>query len=144
MGLARIREHKLLGICPTQTLRIRRQVAEMLGLDVFVEAQNFEFEDKLAFSSTCCLVGSCFGGKWSDNMSKAWRRRIFDAGSWKKVRGPAFALRCALRDVDVQLPDRDIFAFGDTLLDRWTTSQSDNEGTLGEERQAAQVEEEAN
>ena len=48
-------------------------------------------------------------------MSNAWRRQIFDALSWKNVRSPAVVFRCAVTDVDIEWPDRDMLNFGDTF-----------------------------
>ena len=61
MGLfpARIWGHKASGISPTERLRIRSQVADMLGkkkqasLDNFSEFENMELEYKLAITATC-------------------------------------------------------------------------------------------
>ena len=39
----------------------------------------------------------------------AWKCQNFDASSWKKVRGPAGAVRCELRDVGMQWPVWDTF-----------------------------------
>ena len=41
-------------------------------------------------------------------MRDAWRRQIFEAVSWKKIRGLAGAVCCELRDVEIQWPALDV------------------------------------
>ena len=36
-------------------------------------------------------------GRWNSDM-QAWKRQMFGAGSWNKVRGPALTVCCELRD----------------------------------------------
>ena len=66
---ARVLVHKAAGICPSARLRIRRQVAEMLGkkkqasLDITFEMEQMELEHELAFAAACCWARSCWEGK---------------------------------------------------------------------------------
>ena len=63
MGLlpARVLVYRAPGICPSERLRIRRQVAEMLGkkmpasLDIFVEVENMVLEHELALHGDVLL-----------------------------------------------------------------------------------------
>ena len=56
-------------MCPTQRLRIRRQVAEMLGekkgasSEIVMEVEDFELENELACSATCSWARSCWEGR---------------------------------------------------------------------------------
>ena len=90
---ARALVHKVLGICPSQRLRIRRQVADMLGkkkppfLDTSLEMEHMELEHELAFAATCSWARSCWGGIWIDDMYAACKKQICNASSWNKVRG---------------------------------------------------------
>ena len=71
---ARIRQRNVSGICPSQRLKIRRQVAEILGrqrhasLDIFSEVKHVELEDEVAYPAT---------------FYKAWNRQVF--GSWNNA-----------------------------------------------------------
>ena len=76
MGLvpARVLGLKALDICPSARLRIRRQVAEMLGkkkqasLDISFEMEHIKLEHELAFAATCSWARSCWEGKWVVDM----------------------------------------------------------------------------
>ena len=64
---ARVLGYQARGICPSARLRIRRQVAEMLGkkkqasLDIFVEVENMELEYELAFRGDVLLSQVALG-----------------------------------------------------------------------------------
>ena len=109
MGMvpAGIWEHKALNVCRIHILRIRGQVADMLGkneqasLDNFLEVENMELECELAFSA-CYSATSCSEGRWNDDMSKAWRKQMISEVSCNKVRGQAGAVCCERRDGGMQ------------------------------------------
>ena len=65
------------------------------------------------------------GKMWTNDMYAASKRQIFDAGSRNKVRGPAVAVRCELRDAGRQWPAWDTLAAGEKLLDWRDTAPSD-------------------
>ena len=90
---ARVVGHKGPGLCLSQRLRIRRQVAEMLGqkkqasLDIFVEVENMELENELAFRGDV-LLGQVASGEANGLMTcmKLGRSRsamqALGIGSW--------------------------------------------------------------
>ena len=63
-------------------------------------------------------------------MRDAWRRQIFEAVSWKRIRGPARAVCCELRDVDIQLLALDVLSIEGVLLDRRAMAPSDVENNF--------------
>ena len=96
------------GVCPTQRLKIRRHVAEMLGkkktasLDIFLEVESAQLDHELAFSATFYCTVSRWKGQRTDDMYRAWNRQLSRAGSGKKVRGLAGAVHCELKDAESQ------------------------------------------
>ena len=60
----------------------------------FLVSLNVELEHELAFSATPYWPRSRWEGDWDDDMYEAWKRQLFEAGSWNKVRGPAGAVYC--------------------------------------------------
>ena len=58
------------------------------------------------------------------------KRQIFHASSWNKVRAPAGAVRCELRDAGMQWPEWDTFDAGETLVDCRVIAPSDLETFL--------------
>ena len=63
-------------------------------------------------------------------MRDAWRRQIFEAVSWKKIRGLAGAVCCELRDVEIQLPALGVLSIEGVLLDRRAIAPSDVENNF--------------
>ena len=57
-------------------------------------------------------------------MYAAWKKKIFHASSWSKVRAPTGAV-CELRDAGMQWPAWDTFAAGETLVDCRVIAPSD-------------------
>lgn len=89
--LARVWRHKVLGICPTQRLKIRRRVAELLGkrqeasLGIFFEVGHIELEYEFTCAATSYCSCSRWESMWAGDASEAWKRQIFDASPWSKV-----------------------------------------------------------
>ena len=82
-------------MCPTQRLRIRRQVAEMLrhkkqaSLDIFLEVENMELEFERVFAANSSWARSCWDGTWADDVYGAWKKQVFNASSCRRERSAA-------------------------------------------------------
>ena len=50
-------------------------------------------------------------------MSKTWRRQTLEAKAWKKVRRPAEAVCCELRDANIHPSSRDTLMVDGVLID---------------------------
>ena len=55
---------------------------------------------------------------------------MFEAVSWKRIRGLAGAVCCELRDVEIQWPAFDVLSVEGVLLDRRAMARSDVENNF--------------
>ena len=78
----------------------------------FWEVENVELEHVLAFLATFYSEA-----KWNKVMHEAWKRQVFEAGSWNHLRGRAGAVRRELRDAYTCWPSSDVLSVDGKLID---------------------------
>ena len=91
----------------SERLKVRRNVAHVMGkkagasLSIDLETQEMECQHEMAVTATNFWAHACWPGRLNEDMSRVWRRQVFEATRWSKVRGPAGVVFRELSDVGV-------------------------------------------
>ena len=104
------------GMAP-ERLKMRRQMAAAAGkrsttsLSLLMETYGLEVEEELSAMAVQCWAEGAWTRKWSHEQKETWMRQIREVQTWKQVKGPAGAVTCETRDLDIKWPYRQILVF---------------------------------
>ena len=122
---------------PRERVKLRRHLASAarkkpsVSLSLFLEVNNLEVEHELACAATCFGQQTVWTGPWSDDVREAWRRQVWEATLWTKVRGPAGALLCEMRDLGITVPSLKVLRVSDnSMVSKKDTCTGDIKKTL--------------
>ena len=91
----------------TQKGVLRRHVANAarekpsISLSFFSEINNLEIEHELACAATCFWTQAVWTGQWEDEMRNTWKKQVWKATSWTRVRESAGTLVCEIKDFGI-------------------------------------------
>ena len=99
------------GNCPTERLKLRRQMSEAAAgkeestsFSLFMEVFGLGVEEELSIMATQAWAEGLWIGKWPTEQKEAWRKQIFEVQTWRQVRGLAEGVLCGTRDLRVRWP----------------------------------------
>ena len=79
-------EREALGIPPSQRLRLRRQIAMVVGNRAsvspsrYLQVNDLKMEPELSFIATQFSAEDVWMNRWRNEQQDAWGRQIFEAG----------------------------------------------------------------
>ena len=85
---ARVWRGQAVGIAPTVSLKLRRQLAaaagkkESVSLSLFMEVHSLEVEEELFTMATVAWAEGVWMGRWKKQL-KAWTKQIFGVQTWR-------------------------------------------------------------
>ena len=95
-----------------------KQRAKRVPLSLFMDAYNLEVEEELATLATQYWAEAVWIGKWCLEQKEAWMNQVFEVQMWRLVRGPAGAVMCETRYLEIKWPHWHTLIFeGDRRVD---------------------------
>ena len=79
---------------------------------------------------TCFWAQAVWTSKWEDDMRDVWKRQVWEATSWTKVRGPAGAVLCEMKDLGITAPSWQVLRLGGRMISVKDTCPEDINQTL--------------
>ena len=96
------------GMSLAERFKLRRQMADAAGnksatiFALFMGSYGLEVEEELSTMATQYWAEGVWRGKWLHEQKEAGMRQIREVQQWKQVRGPAGAVMCETRDLDIK------------------------------------------